>query len=122
MTPHRVLVSGSLSFDDYELLAATLDRFLADKQNVVIVTGGATGAESLGERYAGDCGLVVKQYLADWERYGRGAKVIRNTQMIDAADQAVFFWDGKNKGIAELIEKAEAKGIPVEVVRFGPAT
>ena len=34
------------------------------------------------------------------------------------ADHAVFFWDGKSKAVAELIEKAEAKGIPVEVVRF----
>jgi hypothetical protein len=31
----------------------------------------------------------------------------------------VFFWDRKNKGVGELIEKAETKGIPVEVLRFG---
>ncbi len=62
--------------------------------------------------------MTIRQLLADWKRYGRGAKVIRNTQLIEVADQAVFFRDGENKGIAELIEKAEAKGIPVEVVRF----
>jgi hypothetical protein len=39
--------------------------------------------------------------------------------VIEAADQAVFFWDGKNKGIAETIEKVEAKGIPIDVVRLG---
>ncbi len=38
--------------------------------------------------------------------------------MIDAADHAVFFWDGASKGTADGIKKAEAKGIPVEVVRF----
>jgi len=107
-----------LSFGDYELLATTLDRLVAGKQNVVIISGGATGAEALGERYARERGLGIRQFLADWKLYGRGAKVIRNTQMIEAADHAVFFWDGKNKGIAEAIERAEAKGIPVEVVRF----
>jgi hypothetical protein len=117
--PHRVLVSGSLSFDDYELLTASLDRILAGKQNILIISGGATGAEALGERYAQDRGCGVRQFLADWKLYGRGAKVIRNTQMIEVADRAVFFWDGKNKGVAEMIEKAEAIGIPVEVVRFG---
>jgi hypothetical protein len=107
-------VAGSLSFGDYERLAAILDRLVAGKQNVI---SGATGAESLGERYAQERGFVVKQFLADWKLYGRGAKVIRNTQMIEAADHAVFL-DGKNKGIAEAIERAEAKGIPVEVVQF----
>lgn len=113
---YRVLISGSLSFDDYDLLCATLDRLLAGKENVVIVSGGAKGAELLGERYAREHGLGLKQFLADWETYGRGAKVIRNAQLIDAADQAVFFWDGKSKGAADAIETAEAKGIPVEIV------
>jgi hypothetical protein len=117
--PYHILVSGSLSFEDYPLLCATLDHLLAGGgESVVIVTGGAKGAETLGERYAGERGFAVKQFLADWETYGRGAKVIRNTRMVEAADCAVFFWDGKSKAVAELIEKAEARGIPVEVVRF----
>jgi hypothetical protein len=118
MRPHYVLVTGSLSFDDYALLCATLDRLLVGKENVVVATGGATGAEALAERYAQEHGLGAKQLLADWARYGRGAKVIRANQLVETADRAVIFWDGKNKGIGELIEKAEAKGIPVEVVRF----
>jgi hypothetical protein len=42
-----------------------------------------------------------------------------SNQLIAAADWAVFFSDGKNKGIGELIDKAEEKGVPVEVMRFG---
>jgi hypothetical protein len=115
---YQILVSGSLSFDNYDLLCATLDRLLAEKENVVIVSGGAKGAELLGERYAEERGLGLKQFPADWDRYGRGAKVIRNAQLIDAAEHAVFFWDGKSKGTADAIGKAEAKGIPVEIVLF----
>lgn len=118
MPQYHVLISGSLSFDDYDLLCATLDRLLTSKENVVIVSGGAKGAEQLGERYAQEHGLSLKQILADWEKHGRGAKVIRAAQLIEAADCAVFLWDGKSKAVAELIEKAEAKGIPVELVRF----
>ena len=43
---------------------------------------------------------------------------IRTNQLIEAGDHAVFFWDGKNRGIADRIEKAEDNGIPVEVARF----
>ena len=118
MPQYHVLVSGSLSFDDSRLLRDTLDRLLAGKERVSIVTGGAKGAESLGERYAQERGHTVKRSLAVWALYGRGAKVIRNTRLVEEADCAVFFWDGKSKAVAELIEKAEAKGIPVEVVRY----
>jgi hypothetical protein len=117
--PYRVLVTGTISFNDDDLLATTLNRVLTGKENVVVITGGATGAEALAERYAQEHGFGVKQFLADWKLYGRGAKLIRNTQIIEAADHAVFFWDGKNKVVGELIEKAEAKDITVEVVRFG---
>lgn len=46
------MIAGSWSFDDYVLLCSTLDRLLAGKENVLIVSGGAKGAELLGERYA----------------------------------------------------------------------
>lgn len=118
MPQYRVLVSGSRGFDDYDRLCATLDRLLVGRENVVIVSGGAKGAELLGERHVRERGLGVKQLLADWETYGRGAKVIRNAQLIEAADCTVFFWGGKSKGTAVAIKKAEAKGIPVKVVRF----
>ena len=70
MPPYRVPVSGSLSYDGYELLAATLDRTLAGTPNAMIVTGGAAGAVSLGERYARERGFALKQILADWSGTG----------------------------------------------------
>ena len=117
--PYRVLVAGSRGFGDYDLLASTLDRVLAGKANVVIVSGGAKGADQLGERYATERGLGVEQHLPDWKRHGRGAGMIRNGHMVDVSDHAVFFWDGESRGTADGIKKAQAKGIPVEVVRFG---
>ncbi len=117
MTPYRVMLAGSRRFDDYERLVATLDHVLAGRENVVIVSGGAKGADQLGGWYARERGLTVEQHKPDWKRYGRG--MARNGQMIDAADHAVFFWDGASTGTADGIEKAQAKGIPVEMVRFG---
>ena len=118
-TPYRVMIAGSRTFDDFELLAATLDRVLAGKENVVIVSGGAKGADQLGERYAKERGLTVEQHLPDWKKHGKGAGMVRNGVMVDVADHAVFFWDGESKGTADGIKKAQKRGIPVEVVRYG---
>ena len=52
--------------------------------------------------------------MLTWKLSGRGAKVIRNRQLIEAADHAVFFWDGKSNGTTDGIAKAEAKGIIVD--------
>ena len=41
----------------------------------------------------------------------------RNGQMVDAADLAVFFWNGASKWTADGIKKARTKGIPVEGVQ-----
>ncbi len=109
MPQYRVMVAGSRSFDDDELLRSTLDRVLAGKQNVVIVSGGAKGADRLGERHAQERGLAVERHKPDWKQYGRGAGMVRDGQMIAVADHAVFFWDGASTGTADGIAKAEAK-------------
>lgn len=70
MPQFRVLVTGSLGFGDYALLCSTLDQLLGDRESVEIVTGGATGTESLAQRYAHERGLGVKQLVADWKLYG----------------------------------------------------
>lgn len=119
MSVFRVMVAGSRGFDDYDLLAATLDRLLGGRVGAVIVSGGAKGADLLGERYAADRGLAVERHPPDWKRHGRGAGVIRNGEMVAASDMAVFFWDGASKGTADGIAKAKAKGIPAEVVTYG---
>ena len=49
---------------------------------------------------------------ADWERYGRGAGMIRNKQIIADADVVIAFWDGASKGTknsVELARKAKKK-------------
>ena len=46
----HVIVAGSRTFADYELLKQTLDHLLQNKTDVEIVSGGARGADQLGER------------------------------------------------------------------------
>lgn len=116
--PPHVLVAGSRAFADFPLLCATLDRVLADRGPVAIVSGGAGGADRLGERYAAARGLPVERFVPDWGAHGRAAGPIRNREMVAGCALAVFFWDGASPGTADAIARARRAGVPVEVVRY----
>ena len=48
----KLAVVGSRSFTDYELMKTELDKIKETVDNLVIVSGGAKGADTLAERYA----------------------------------------------------------------------
>jgi integron integrase len=114
----RVLVAGSRAFADYPLLCATLDRLLAGRGRVAVVSGGAGGADRLGERYAAARGLPVERFVPAWAAHGRAAGPIRNREMVPGCGLAVFFWDGRSPGTADAVARARRAGVPVEVVRY----
>jgi hypothetical protein len=103
----KCIVAGGRSFDDYEHLKATLDLYLCLKTNIEIVSGGASGADKLGERWANEKGIDIKLFPADWDTYGRAAGPIRNEEMAKYADACIVFWDGKSKGTLSMIESAK---------------
>ena len=51
-TNFKVIIAGGRDFSDYELLLEKCDYYLTEKTNVEVVSGGAKGADILGERYA----------------------------------------------------------------------
>ena len=68
---YRVIIAGSVSFQDYDLLRTKCDAILSEKQrthNVVVISGTARGADRLGERYAREKGDERRPYALDtWE-------------------------------------------------------
>ena len=111
----RVVVAGSRNFDDYKRLSAELDKFLAGKKNVTIVSGTARGADRMGERYAAEHGYKVEQFPAEWGIYHKGAGPIRNLQMVKTADAVVVFWDNQSSGTRNIIDCARQENIPYKV-------
>lgn len=100
----NVAIIGSRTFTDYERAEQFLSALELDITRVI--SGGAKGADAIAERYAAEHGIPITVYPADWKRYGRGAGMIRNKQIIDDADVVVAFWDGVSKGTKHSIELA----------------
>jgi predicted Rossmann fold nucleotide-binding protein DprA/Smf involved in DNA uptake len=122
MKEFRVIIAGSRKYDDYETLRDKCNKILSLKLSdpacqVIIVSGGATGADALGERYAREHGLAIESHPADWTRYGRSAGPRRNAEMAAVADALIAFpKEGeKNIGTLNMIEQAKEKGLTIRI-------
>ena len=92
------------------------NKLKSDK--VIVVSGTANGADKLGEVWATHRLLEIKRFPANWEKYGRGAGHIRNSEMADYADALICFWDGISKGSENMIQTMTKLGKSVRVVEF----
>ena len=121
MENFKVIIAGSRSFSNYKLLKEKCNGYLREKRkeyNIIIVSGGARGADALGERYAKDEGFDLEVYPAQWKKYGKSAGFRRNEQMSEVADGLIAFWDGESHGTKHMIEIMENKGLFVKVVNY----
>ena len=119
--PFRVIVAGGRHYEDYATAKQVLDYYLHKKvltHEVIIVSGGASGADALGDRYAREHGLGCERFPADWDAYGKSAGYRRNVQMAEVADVLVAFWDGSSRGTKHMIDIAGERGLPARVVRY----
>lgn len=118
METRRVVVAGSRSFTDYEKAKRYIDFCISNirKENeIIIVSGGARGADLLGEQYANENGFKIERYLPDWETYGKSAGVRRNKTMVDVSDYVICFWDGKSRGTKSTIDFALKHKKPIKI-------
>lgn len=112
----KTIIAGGRGFDDYDMICEILDG-----QNITeVVCGLARGADLLGKRWADSHGIPVKEFPADWEKFGRAAGHIRNRQMGKYADTLIAFWDGHSKGTKGMIEYMERLDKLVTVIRYDP--
>ena len=114
----KVIIAGGRDFDDYHKLCLVCDEYLKDQNNVEIVSGAYKGADLLGEMYAAERNYPIKQFPADWKRYGKSAGQKRNVEMANYANVLIAFWDGKSKGTKNMVELATQAGLNVKVSYF----
>ena len=83
-----------------------------------IVSGGAKGVDASAREYAQAHGVRLTEFLPDYRRYGRGAPLRRNIDIIEHADTVLAFWDGRSKGTEFVIDECVRRGVPVRVIRL----
>lgn len=108
----RIAIVGSRDFGDEEAVRAFVRTLQAGS---VVISGGAVGVDSWAADEARKMGLEVVEHLPDWKRFGRKAGPLRNTTIIEDADEVAAFWDGVSRGTADSIRKGREAGKPVNV-------
>ena len=129
LTPNiDVLVCGGRDYDKKDELEFVLD-FVLDKLQtllmsgtflhnenpmdcITIIHGAARGADSLAGEWAESRGLKVKEFPADWDKYGIKAGTIRNKQMLDENDISYTIAFPGGTGTQNMITQALKRKTP----------
>ena len=116
----KIIIAGTRTFDNKQLLFNSMNAIIEkfDLHYFEVISGTAEGADKLGEEWGKEKHAIISRFPPDWNKHGKAAGPIRNSQMADVADMCVVFWDGKSKGTKNMIETALSKGLFVKVVKY----
>lgn len=119
MTVARLLITGSRYFNDAGLMSAaisdavsTLRGFGFDR--IVLVHGGAHGADMLAAHIGKSMGLEIEAHPARWDVYGKAAGPVRNKEMVElGADLVLAFPVGESRGTRGCMRLARERGCAI---------
>lgn len=119
----KIAIIGSRSFNDEVEFNNALAKLLLDIETpLTVISGGATGTDALATKFAHKNGYPLIEYKPDWKKYGRGAGLVRNTQIITESDMVIAFWDGVSKGTMDSINKAKKMNKKVHIIHINCRT
>lgn len=104
-----VIGSRGLRVDD-------LGKYLPEN-TTEIVSGGAKGVDTSAKEYAEKNNIKLTEFLPEYEKYGRGAPLRRNLQIIGYADEVLAFWDGTSRGTKYVIDNCKKQNKKVTVYK-----
>ena len=106
----KVAVIGSRSFASYPL------EEVIPPDATEIISGGARGVDTLAREYARAHGIPCTEILPDYTRYGKGAPLRRNLDIIARAELVIALWDGQSTGTAYVVNQCKKLGKPFILV------
>jgi hypothetical protein len=118
---YKLAIVGSRTFNNYELLRQVLNP-AADMISEVI-SGGATGADKLAERWSLENSIPCQVIRPDWRPngiYDKGAGFKRNILIVQACDKLLCLWDGVSRGCINSVDHCVRLQKPYHVITAAP--
>lgn len=114
----RIGIIGSRSRNaksDLKLIIETFEKLY--KESDIIVSGDAlSGGDRFAEELSKYRQITFLKCRAKWDKHGKGAGIIRNSEIVKNCDVLIACWDKKSSGTKDSIEKAKKINIPVILV------
>lgn len=112
--PFLVLICGGRNYQNRENIKVVIQTIHERKPNLMILQGGAKGADSLAKSVAKELGIPCITVEANWEIYGKTAGPLRNRWMAALSPKLVLGFHkniSESKGTKDMLEVAEELGI-----------
>lgn len=114
----RLAIVGGRDFADNDYMKKCLQGYRKENTVIQVVSGGARGADSLGEGWAKENGIPTKIFPAQWDKYGKSAGFRRNKDIVANCDAIAAFWDGRSKGTENTISIARMNSKKVTIFKY----
>lgn len=113
--PFRLLVCGGRAYANRNVLFAALDeiRQRFRDRGLVVIQGGARGADALAAAWARDRGVRCETYMADWDREGLAAGRHRNQRMLMGGRPELCLAFPGDNGTADMVTRCLAHRVRV---------
>lgn len=106
----KIMVAGSRSITEFDL-----SEYIP-KNAELIISGGASGIDTLAEKFADKHRISKLVIYPNYKLYGKAAPLKRNEIMVDLADDILIIWDGKSRGTKYTVEYAKKKNKNVNII------
>lgn len=109
----KTIIAGSRDIQNYNLVKSAVKE--SGFRITEVISGGARGVDALGEKYARDNNIPLKQFIPNWSVFGKAAGFMRNEEMGNYADALVALWFKASHGTGHMIWYALSKGLKVYI-------
>lgn len=124
----NVIIAGSRTIKNYDIVKYAINASGFVITNVI--NGAANGVDKLSTKYAIEHNISYKEFPAEWydfskpciigyhkngKPYNKVAGNKRNKLMAKHADALIAIWDGKSKGMADMIAIAKSRNLQIYV-------
>lgn len=143
----KIILANSSHFSNFQMLEffiqktikeLSLDGYDVSRENLELVICSSKETEKLATRFAKKYEIRVKRFTPGWEKYGKGARCIRNREMCEYANKVdykhtaytrdtkcnlgmlIAFWDYRSKGTKNIIDIAVKLNLKVKTIRIDP--
>ena len=116
---YRILVCGGRDYNNRERVFEILDGAVSTLHpaKVIIIHGGARGADRLSGEWAKERNVETIVFYADWNTHKKAAGPIRNQKMLtEGKPDAIVAFKGGN-GTAHMIRIGRKASVPVYEVK-----